>query len=257
MTKKKPSPGNPFGNPPYPGITVAGGPNWVETLIHDIYPGQALSYNFAFSGATVDSNLVAPFAPGVKSFIDQVGDFNDNVANCPDEAPWDASNSVFTTWFGINDINQNKKHTLGSLDLYTEILDEYFKQVDALVAAGATRFVVLGVPPFDRSPMLAVEDKAEAAPVKRAIDEFNVALVQHVSSFTASRPQAHVRVLDTGPVFNEVLDDPQKYGAPNSTCFNADGKSCLWFNDLHPGFEIHKAVAEAVQGVLEEMRVFA
>lgn len=51
------------------------------------------------------------------------------------------------------------------------------------------------------------------------------------------------RLLDTWAPFNKALENPTRYGAPNASCYNADGVSCLWFNDYHPGVEINRLVA--------------
>lgn len=53
-------------------------------------------------------------------------------------------------------------------------------------------------------------------------------------------------IVDTAGPFNRALESPTAYGAPNATCYNSDGKSCLWFNDYHPGVAINELVAEAV-----------
>ena len=56
----QPSLGNPLGNPPYPGYTSSNGPNWVDYLTVKYNQSLVETYNIAFGGATIDSDLVAP-----------------------------------------------------------------------------------------------------------------------------------------------------------------------------------------------------
>ena len=79
-----------------------------------------------------------------------------------------------------------------------------------------------------------------------AIDKYNAALAARLEQFKTAHPDVEAVLVDTAPAFNEALASPAKYGAPNATCFNADGVSCLWFNDYHPAVAINQLVAEAV-----------
>jgi hypothetical protein len=51
------------------------------------------SYNFAYGGATTDAELIPPYSPEVRSFVDQVKIFTDNVASKPAYAPWTPENA--------------------------------------------------------------------------------------------------------------------------------------------------------------------
>lgn len=142
----KPNQVNPIGNPVYPGSTTAGTgkANWVGHLVHDDSPRNTLSYNFAVSGATTNNSKVNG---NVADFITQVSTFSGSVGTTPHPsyAPWTSSNSAFAIWFGINDIGnsyaQNNTHNLN-----TQILEDYFKQVDILYNAGGRRFLFIQIP---------------------------------------------------------------------------------------------------------------
>jgi hypothetical protein len=57
-----PAPGNPLGNPAYPGKTATGGPNWIDAATVTYNHSLVLTYNFAYSGATINgisSNVLA------------------------------------------------------------------------------------------------------------------------------------------------------------------------------------------------------
>ena len=79
-----------------------------------------------------------------------------------------------------------------------------------------------------------------------AISQYNKAIADRLAKLQESNEGLEGRVVDTGAAFNTALEDPKSYGAPDATCYNGDGKSCLWFNDYHPGISINKLVAQAV-----------
>lgn len=67
------------------------------------------------------------------------------------------------------------------------------------------------------------------------IQQFNQLLVARTGEFAKYHRGVKSVVVDTQAPFNTAISDPAKYGSEDATCYNADGKSCLWFNDYHPG----------------------
>jgi phospholipase/lecithinase/hemolysin len=81
-----------------------------------------------------------------------------------------------------------------------------------------------------------------------AIAQYNDLLTSRLVAFSAANPAVTGKVVDTSVPFDTAIDNPQAYGAPDATCYAADGNSCLWFNDYHPGVAINRLVAAAVAG---------
>ena len=100
-----PSPGNPFGNPAYPGATGVGA-NWIDFDTVEFNKSLILTYDYAVGGATINGSLVPPTIK-TRDFITQVNDFEGQVAKKPATAPWTSKNAMFSVWFGINDINNS------------------------------------------------------------------------------------------------------------------------------------------------------
>ncbi|KAL2257533.1 hypothetical protein VTK26DRAFT_9512 [Humicola hyalothermophila] len=241
----KPSPENPLGNPPLPGWTASGGYNWVGFLTAHFNASALLTYNFAYGGATTNASLVTPYQPTVLSFVDQVAQFSESIAGKPDYAPWTGTSALFGVWMGVNDVGNS--WWLAEYDeLVERIMDSYFGRLQVLYDAGARNFVLLGVPPIHRTPMMQAEppetQQAEAA----AIEKYNEAIAARLAAFTAENGGVTAKIVDTAAPFNKALDNPTAYGAPDATCHNEDGVSCLWFNDYHPGVWINRLVAKAV-----------
>jgi phospholipase/lecithinase/hemolysin len=235
--------GNQLGNPPLPGWTTAGGLNWIGNLVSSNV--QLLSYNLASGGATTDANLVTPFAPTVLSLVDQVKLFTSNLSPAPAYAPWTAADSLFGIWIGVNDVG-NAWYKPEWPTLSKQIVDRYFEQVQALYNAGGRNFVFLTVPPIDRAPSnLGLDDWGKTT-MKAAIATYNDLITAGRNAFVAANPGVFAIVVDIYPKFALTLDNPTVYGAVNSTCFNADGKTCLWWNDYHPGLVLQNGVADDV-----------
>ncbi|KAL6231421.1 hypothetical protein BDW75DRAFT_233609 [Aspergillus navahoensis] len=245
ITGEKPSASNPLGNPPFPGWTSAGGANWIGDLVGTYNNSLLLNYNLAYGGATVNASLVAPYTPEVYSFIDQVAEFNEYLVPPPNFAPWSANNTLFAIWHsrGVNDVGGSWYQTNPDA-LATEILNQLFQQIELIYAGGARKFALLTVPPTDRSPYVAQGENADYAVthLKAAIASWNTQFSEKAAAFAAAHSDAVVKVVDTQPVFNEILDA----GGDAADCWNEDGVTCLWFNDYHPGLVIQDAVAQAV-----------
>ncbi|KAI1266187.1 carbohydrate esterase family 16 protein [Xylariaceae sp. FL1019] len=240
-----PDASNPIGNPTFPGYTTTGGKNWIDDLITDYNKTLLLNYNFAYGGATTDASLVTPYDPSVLSFVDQVTEFSNSIASHPSTTPWTSENTLFGIWMGVNDVG-NTWYASNVTDIMDAIMDVYIAQLQILYDAGARNFLLLSVPPIQETPLMldqgATDDAAEAA----IITQYNDLLASNLASFTASNTGVVSELVDTTTPFQTAIDDPTAYGATDATCFNADGSTCLWYNNYHPGMAIHELVAEAI-----------
>ena len=250
IASTKPSSLNPLGNPAYPGYTTSGGPNWIGYLVKNHNTSLLLSYNFADGGATVNASLVKPFRPTVKSLIDQVKIFSDSIANKPSYASWTAETGLFAVWLGVNDVGNSYSRT-NETGLYLQIMDSYFSQLDILYRAGARSFALLSVPrrfsvltilatkltlllAIDKSPLMLGQSKEAQSTEAGVIKRFNALLADRLEAFVEGHEGSKGWIVDTQGPFNKAIDNPGKYGSKDATCYNSDGKTCLWYNDYHP-----------------------
>lgn len=107
-----PQPGNPLGNPPYPGYTSANGPNWIDVLTVKYNQSVLLTYNLAYGGATVDSDLVKPYEDTVLSVKQQVQDefvpgYTGDSPSAAGAPKWAGEDTLFAVWIGINDVGNS------------------------------------------------------------------------------------------------------------------------------------------------------
>lgn len=240
-----PSTNNPLGNPPYPGWTASNGPNWVGYLSTKYNASRVQTYNLAYGGATVDSDIVTPYAPTVLSFKDQVHseflpgytnhgnsdtDMSETHPSAPQAPAWQGNDTLFAIWIGINDVGNSYYHGVdgvnGTEALNKRIFEVYGDMVGMLYNAGARNFVFLTVPPVDRSPLATTGGDAAAPALEKAdIAAFNSLLKDGLAVELKSQhaSNANVWVVDTGALFNAVLDNPAAYpqtaGYKNTTSF--------------------------------------
>ena len=75
------------------------------------------------------------------------------------------------------------------------------------------------------------------------MNEFTVAFRQRYTDLVAAV------VYDTHALFTEVLNEPGKWGFKDnlSKCHDWD---CIWDDDLHPTFAMHKVVAKDLAAFL-------
>ncbi|KAK9772083.1 hypothetical protein AB5N19_11705 [Seiridium cardinale] len=244
----QPNASNPIGNPAYPGSTTSGGPNWVGYLVAEYNNSLALAYDFAIAGATVDSTIVPPYQSAVKSFVQQAALFDQYYGSgSSHEGVWASEDSLFTSWFGINDILRGYSPANWST-VAPQIIEQYFDQVQQVYDAGARSFVVFMVPPIQRAPS-QISNETTATTTASLVNDFNDLLQAGLSEFESSNADATVWFLNTTTIFDAALDNPSAFGAADATCYNSDGTTCLWWNDLHPGLAIHRLVAEAVKNI--------
>jgi phospholipase/lecithinase/hemolysin len=247
ITGQKPSAANPLGNPALPGWTASGGLDWPGYMVTQFNTSLTLSYNLAYGGATVDSDLVKPYDPSVRSFVDQVKIFSGSLAGKPSYAPWTAKNTLAGVWMGVNDVGNTFWLGGDQAGRVDEILNVYFEQIKIIYDAGVRQFVLLTVPPTDKSPLMAGGQSPEGLKqLQDQISLWNTVLKTKLADFQAANKLATFKLVDTAPAFNTAIENPDKYGAPDALCHDEDGVSCLWFNDYHPATAIQRLVGSQV-----------
>ena len=223
QSSTQPTPTNPLGNPTYPGYTASNGPNWVDYLTVKYNESVVLTYNLAYGGATIDSDLVAPYKPTVSSVAEQIeNEWFPVYARKPSFAPWTSRNTLFAIFDGINDVG-NSWYEADTESLNKAIYAVYHGLVDELYYAGARNFAFLNVPPVDRSPLAMANSAADQATEKADIDAWNDLLISMAKSLKSTFPDTNVFTVDANKYFTEVLNNPKKFpqtaGYKNTTAY--------------------------------------
>jgi hypothetical protein len=99
---------------------------------------------------------------------------------------------------------------------------------------------------MERFPAVIKRDTADRNMEIAAKQNYNALLQQHFDVFQANHTGIMSSLINVDSAFDVVLDNPLRFGAPNATCENTDGTSCLWRDDLHAGVQIHNQVARKI-----------
>ncbi|KAJ4393271.1 hypothetical protein N0V93_002479 [Gnomoniopsis smithogilvyi] len=283
FTGQQPTPDNPLGNPPYPGMTSAlPAPNWIDFLTVKYNQSSLLTYNLAVGGATVDSDLVFPFFPTVLSLKEQVHQrfvpgYNQVNGSAPLTRSWHGNDTLFAFWIGINDVNGSYGRgpgVTGALNrqimaVYRELLRFLFEEM------GMRNFVLLNVPSIDRSPLMNARGSEEQRIQREDLADFNGLILKMARDFKKEvANEGNIWVYDSNTDFSRAMEDPKSF--PQTSLLKNTTDSCdaygpvgtpeqdtfydvcgvpvneyFWLNALHPTYPIHEAVAAQIAKLLE------
>ncbi|KAI4210999.1 MAG: hypothetical protein LQ351_006226 [Letrouitia transgressa] len=270
----QPSPSNPFGNPDpnaVPVRTVSGGLTWVQYLTTKYNQSFIETFNFAAAGATISNSVLG--IDGENDLEHQISNhFQPIYATSNGSSNWTATNSLFTLYFGINDIAHTwRQHNGTTSDL---VFASYRSLIDQLYTLGARNFLIHNVPPFNRGPSQAGLGRAAQQDQGNTINDYNYRINVLSASFTNAHPDASLLTFQTNQLFTNILSEgvdcyEQSAGLKNLTqsCeaynkghlptvdyFNASCgvplKEYFWLDGLHPTYTVQDALAGAVAKAL-------
>ena len=245
-----PSPGNPTGHPAVGSTTWSLGPVYTEWLVTQYNNTNVFDYDFGWGGATVNASIVSPSSASIATFEEQVTKYFEPMFSSQDggAVPWTGDNSIFSIFFGINDIIIS----CASAGTQAAVLDSYFNLAANLYNAGARRFLFIGVPPVDRSPVGCNSDSCDPSVCSDIINSFNGQLAGRVEPWAQSLDGVTTSIYDFHAFMEGVLDNPTQYGFANATCAGNGNGTCIWQDQsaLHTGYIFQSLVAQNMVGHL-------
>lgn len=275
---KQPSPEAPLGNPPYPGFTTAKGPNWIDYLTVQYNQSYIETINFAFPGARFDSDIIGPSIAASMNW--QLNDlFLPKYGTIPPPSlfPWTPSSTLFTIWFGVNDVGAVwRKPDYPSI--FDRVFASYAAKLDVLYATGARNFLLLNLVPIYRHPLVhepPVKTTAELETQARAVHDWNGRIIRLVENFSTVYPSARAGIIDTFSLFDaaqdnpcinpltcpiretdtycqpHVGDGPKLYGETDACKYDVD--QYFWADMAHPAWRVHMMLADAIARALWKM----
>ncbi|QKX53041.1 uncharacterized protein TRUGW13939_00112 [Talaromyces rugulosus] len=212
---EQPSASDPMGNPVLGQGTTTGGVNWVGFLAEQYNKTLVLAYDLAVGGATIDNAIVSGF---MYDMVCQINTFNSVYKGSPPSAPWTSSDSVFAFWIGVNDAG-------GS---YTNA------DPQSITTTLTAR------------PMYQAEGETVVQEMANYLTVFNQAIANIVTNFEQTYTSTTVVLYDTFTFMSAILASPTAYGYASddaASCYNADGITCVWWNNLHPDQVYHQLMA--------------
>ncbi|KAI9894088.1 MAG: hypothetical protein M1814_004858 [Vezdaea aestivalis] len=242
-------------------------PTYVNYLTTKYNASLVLTYNLASGGATIDSSLVKPYTSTTFSLQDQVQSvYQRYAAGSP---PWTKDNALFVILIGINDVGNTYSSPSYPADIQEQIVAAYRKILGQLFSFDAHNFLILNVPPMDRSPATTAFGSQASANERVAIQSFNQKVGDMLKAFAATTPAVWYKYFDFNTIMEHVLDDPKAFvqtaSYRDTTTFcdaylNGTVRSdtsvsgqCkypvneyFWHNSLHPTYPMHDVLAQLI-----------
>lgn len=124
---------------------------------------------------------------------------------------WESESTVFGVWIGINDVGNSFWSGADANEvLYGQIFEVYKGLLEQLYESGARNFVLLNVPPIQRSPLTLGQGDEAVALETAALEMFN-GMVQGLAGDVKAHKGVNVWLYDSYAAFDEVLDDPASH----------------------------------------------
>ena len=223
---------------------------WIEQLAESM-PSKPVvknsldgGTNYAYGFATTGSGTgVFTFGPSDSLSVDVVNigqQITEYLATNPKITP----KTLFVVWGGANDLI----HATSPDDLINAGINQTLN-IQRLIAAGATQFIVPNLPPLGLIPRLNGNAAASAAATV-ASAYYNIVLSNGIQSLLNSNTGSHLQIvqLDIFGLFNQIVGAPSTFSLSNVTASSqgvssVDPDSYLFWDDLHPSTHGHNIVA--------------
>ncbi|GAA5849311.1 hypothetical protein JCM9279_006445 [Rhodotorula babjevae] len=257
-------------NIPGYGLTTSGGYNWLQFL-SQLGSDPITLYDLAASGATTNNSVISAAAT---DFVNQVGLWQEwfgpeGTYSTSGQVRFEPNSTLYTVWIGINDVGAPYNEQTDFPQQLSEIFSSYNAAIASLYSGGARNFLIMGIPPTWRTPLIQAYNDSRIDVYKDRLGQYNTRLASLFSSFATSFPLASFRLYDTVPFFNAILDSPAQYGIENTTAacdayaavtgppeISLPGvcgvplEAYAWWNSYHPAWPVHELLASVIGGIL-------
>ena len=204
--------------------------------------GTDYAYAFAF---TDNGTTELTFGPG-DSLSVEVNDMGQQITDYLATHPKINNSTLFVIWGGANDLINAQSPS----DIVNAATQETL-DIQRLIEAGATQFLVLNLPPLGLTPRLNGSPEASAAGTGAAM-LFNSWLGTGLSVLHDFYPGRHVRIfqVDVFSLFMKIAAAPASYSFTNITDvsrgnYAVDPDTYLFWDDIHPTTRGHNLLADA------------
>jgi outer membrane lipase/esterase len=207
--------------------------------------GTNYAYGFALTGS--GTTLLA-LTPTLSVRVNNMGrQITDYLAT----SPVISNRTLFVVWGGANDILNAT-----SLDDVIKASIAETKDIQRLVDAGATQFIVPNLPPLGLVPRLN-GSPATSIPATTASIVYNEFLEAGLTLMKDLNFGRRVRFyqVDVFSLFSKIIASPSSYSLANVTgssqgAYTIDPDTYLFWDDLHPTTKGHEILAQTAASIL-------
>ncbi len=213
--------------------------------------GTNYAYGFAFTG---NGTTVANFGPS-NEFSVRIKNIGAQIAAYLATHPRITGKTLFVLWGGANDLLTSTAKG--------DVIDAGLNQglnIQHLVDAGATQFLILNLPPLGLTPRLNQSPSASAAATKAA-ELFNQTLAGTISVIRDQNAKKHLNLveIDVFTLFKQVVAAPSRYALKNVKASAQDARvdpdTWLFWDNLHPTTRGHNLLATTAARLLTQSQL--
>ena len=206
--------------------------------------------NYAYGDAMNGNGMATVnFGPS-NSLSVNVNNIGQQVTDYLATSPGINNKTLFAIWGGANDIIA----ATSADDVIKAAIDQLIN-IQRLIDAGATQFIVPNLPPIGLTPLLI--GTPASIPVTAASALYNQALTTGLSVLRDlnREKRLHFVQLDVFSLFNQIVASPTKYSLTNVTASaqgiaTIDPDTYLFWDDLHPTTRGHNILAVTAAGAI-------
>jgi phospholipase/lecithinase/hemolysin len=239
--------------PPYFEGRFSNGRVWAEYIADDFEAQGLNAGNFAYGGAAVGPLENGSFpSPPVVNLEGQIAQFKAESAGRLGARP------VASVWIGANNLVFDGVPNGTARAVGRAAANGVAAGVRELRRSGVGDVALFNLPALDQAPLYALGGNPAATEQARiGTRAFNATLERRIAGL--ERKGVNVIEIDVFAVFNELLEDPQKFGVVDATlpcfvpsrpelyCGDALAPLLAFFDPLHPSSTIHSALADVVR----------
>lgn len=211
-------------------------------VMNSLDGGTDYAYGFAITGTGTGTFT---FGPSDSHSVD-VENMGQQITDYLATKPKINNSTLFVIWGGANDLIHAT-----SADAIVNAAIQETVDIQRLIQAGATQFLVLNLPPLGLTPRLN-GSPATAVPATMAAELFNTYLATGLSVLHDFYPGRHVALfeVDVFDLFNRIAAAPNRFSLTNITV-SSQGVSTvnpdnfLFWDDIHPTTRGHSILAAA------------
>ena len=229
---------------------------WVEQLA-EMFPskpeikdsldgGTDYAYGFATTGSGTGAFTFGPsdsLSVNVENIGQQISDYLATHPKIDDK-------TLFVVWGGAIDV----LYATSSEDVIDAGINQTLN-IQRLIDAGATQFIVPNLPPLGLVPRLN-GSPTTSVPATEASELYNQTLgggLALLRDFNRGR-RLQLMQFDVFTLFNRIVASPSKYALVNDTAssqgMNVDPDTYLFWDDLHPTTHGHNILAVTAQRII-------
>ena len=230
--------------------------NWVEQFAASLPSHPQITdsldggTNYAYGFATTGSGTSTLAFTSANLFPVQIENIGQQITDYLSTHPKIDNHTLFIVWGGAVDI----LYATSSKDVINAAFHQVLN-IQRLIDAGATQFLVANVPPLGLTPRLN-KSPATSLPATAGSVLFNSYLATGISVLKDFYWYRHLKVyrLDTFRLLNSIVAAPSAYSLTDvkhsAQTLPIDPDTYLFWDDLHPTTRGHNILADSATGLL-------